>query len=311
MLTSLELSNHFGFKVANGDRNSLSRPVTVAEIDRPGLELLGLLQFHQKNRINLIGNKEMALIKDSDPDFIYHNSLQICSQECPAIIVTHNSPIPEPLLRAAKEKNAPLFSSPADTSLLASQLYVYLTEALAPRTAVHACLLSIYGVGVLLRGHSGVGKSEVSLELIRKGHRLVADDRVDIADVRGQLIGTCPESIYGRREVRGIGIINVSRRFGINSLCKREHIKRVINLVPFSENTPRERIGRKTERYEILGESIPLVKLPVSAARNIAEIIETAVTNYKLKDDGYDTGYEFQRRLAEISEKRLKDGGGR
>ena len=156
-------------------------------------------------------------------------------------------------------------------------------------------------------GQSGVGKSEVSLELIRKGHRLVADDRVNIAAVRGQLVGTCPESIYGRMEVRGIGIINVSRRFGINSLAKRSHINRAIDLVPFSSSEPRERIGRKTERFEILNESIPLVRLPVSAARNIAEIIETAVTNYKLKDDGYDTGYEFQRRLAELYEKRQKE----
>jgi HPr kinase/phosphorylase len=303
MFTSLDLANHFGFKVLNGDINAVRRPVLVAELDRPGLELLGLFQFHEKDRIMLIGNKEMALIKDSDPDFIYHNCLKIANPECPAIIITHNNPCPESLFRAAKENNCPLFSSDADTSNLVSDMYIYLSEALAPKTALHACLLEIYGIGVLLLGESGIGKSEISLELIKKGHHLIADDRVNVAAVRGKIIGTCPDSIYGMMEVRGIGIIDVARMFGINALAKRAHIKLVINLVAFSKDEPLERVGMKTDRYEILGESIPLVKLPVSAARSMAEIIEAAVTNFKLKDYGYDTGYEFQRRLAELQEK--------
>lgn len=307
MLTNLELANHFGFRIINGDLKALNRPVLVAELDRPGLELMGLFQFYQKDRIMLLGNKEIALIKDSDPNFIYHNCLKIFSAETPAIIICHNNPIPEPIMRAAIETNAPLFSSDQDTSDLASSIYIYLSEALAPRTAMHACLLEIYGVGVLLIGDSGIGKSEISLDLIRKGHCLIADDRVDIADVRGTLIGTCPETIYGMMEVRGIGIINVSRMFGVNSLSKRSEIDLVISLVQFRSDQTLERIGMKTEHIEILNESIPLIKLPVSAARSMAEIIETAVTNYKLKDDGYDTGYEFQKRLLEIQEKRLED----
>jgi len=304
MFTSLDLANHFGFKVLSGDITALKRPVKVAELDRPGLELLGLFQFHAKNRIMLIGNKEVALIKDSDPEFIYKNCKRIANPLCPAIVVTHGNECPEPVLRACKDNNCPLFTSETDTSNLMSDIYIYLSEALAPKTALHACLLEIYGIGVLLLGESGIGKSEISLELIRKGHRLIADDRVNIAAVRGKLIGTCPESIYGMMEVRGIGIIDVARMFGINSLAKRSHIQLVISLVQFKPDEPMERVGMKTDRYEILGESIPLVKLPVSAARSMAEIIEAAVTNYKLKDYGYDTGYEFQRRLSELQEKR-------
>lgn len=307
MLTSLELANHFGFKVINGDINVLNRPVLVAELDRPGLELLGLFQFHEKDRIILIGNKEIALIKDSDPDFIYHNCLRIFSKECPAVVLTQNNPCPECVMKAARETNVPLFSCGQDTSELSSSMYIYLSEALAPRTAMHACLLEIYGIGVMIMGESGIGKSETSLELIRKGHRLVADDRVNIADVRGNLIGTCPETIYGMMEVRGIGIINVPRMFGVNSLTKRSEINLVISLVQFKNDEPMERIGMKTDHMEILNESIPLIKLPVSAARSMADIIETAVTNYKLKDDGYDTGYEFQKRLLEIQERRLEE----
>ncbi len=307
MLTSLELANHFGLKVINGDLNALNRKVTVPELDRPGLELLGLFQFYEKDRILLIGNKEMALIEDSDPSFIYHNCVRMMSEECPAVILTHGNPCPDSLRRAAMETNCPLFSTDAETTDLSSSIYVYLSEALAPRTAVHACLLEIYGIGVMILGDSGIGKSEISLELIRKGHRLIADDRVSIAAVRSHLIGTCPETIYGMMEVRGIGIINVSRMFGINALAKKTRIELVINLVTFKGDEPMERIGMKTNRYEILGESIPLVKLPVSAARSMAEIIEAAVTNFKLKDDGYDTGYEFQRRLAAIQEKKIVD----
>ncbi|MCH3966519.1 MAG: HPr(Ser) kinase/phosphatase [Bacilli bacterium] len=307
MFTSLDLANHFGFKILNGDVQALHRAIKVEELDRPGLELLGLFQFHEKDRIMLIGNKETALIKDSDPDFIYKNCLKICAEECPAIIVTHNAPVPSPLLRAASKKNCPLFVSDSDTSDLMSELYSYLSDALAPRTSVHACLLDIYGIGVLLTGQSGIGKSEISLELIKKGHRLIADDRVDVKDVRGKLIGTCPETIYGMMEVRGIGIIDVGRMFGINSLEKDSKIKLVISLEPFNASAPMERVGMKTDRYPILNESVPLISLPVSAARSMAEIIEAAVTNYKLKDFGYDTGYEFQKRLGEIQEKRQSE----
>ncbi len=300
MFTSLDLANHFGFRVLNGDLVDLRHPITIAELDRPGVELLGLFRFHQNGRIMLIGNKEIDLIKESDPDFVYQNCLKICSPECPCIIIAQGAPCPDAILQAARENHCPVFGSDTDTSRLSSDLYVYLTEALAPRTSLHACLLEIYGIGVLLLGESGIGKSEISLDLIKKGHRLIADDRVDIKSVRGRLIGTCPETIYGMLEVRGIGIIDVARMFGINALSKSEYISLVINLVSFNPNEPMERIGMKTDRCPILDEEVPMVKLPVSAARSMSDIIETAVTNYKLKDYGYDTGYEFQKRLQEI-----------
>ncbi len=307
MLKNLDLANHFGFNVINGDISALQRPVTIAKLDRPGVELLGIFHFHEKERIMLIGNKEIALINDSDPNFIYHNCLKIFVPECPAVIITQGNTCPEPVLRAAREMNAPLFSSNQDTSTLSSDMYVYLSEALAPRAALHAVLMEIYGIGVLLLGESGIGKSEISLDLIRKGHRLIADDRVDISDVRGQLIGTCPESISGMMEVRGIGIINVQRMFGVNALAERSRIRLVIHLVPFKKEEPLERIGMKTDQYEILGETVPLIKLPVSAARSMSEIVETAVTNFKLKYYGYDTGYEFQKRLSELHQKARRE----
>lgn len=307
MLTNLELANHFGWKTINGDYLSLTRPVEVAQLDRPGLELLGLMKFHNKKRIMLLGNKEIALIKDNDPDFIYRNCLEIFSKQCPAIIITHSAACPDCVLKAAKETNAPIFSSPDDTSDLSSSLYIYLSEALAPKTSIHACLLEIYGLGVALMGESGIGKSEVALDLIKKGHRLIADDRVDVTNVRGKLIGTCPESIYGMMEVRGIGIINIQKMFGVNALDKKSKLNLIIKLVNFDASTPLERIGMKTEHYSLLGESVPLINIPVSAARSLAALIETAVTNFKLKEDGYDTGYEFTKRLQEIQERHREE----
>lgn len=305
MISSLDLVNHFGFKLANGDLNSLKRPITIPEIDRTGVELLGVFDFHRKDRLLIIGNKEMNIINTSKSEDIYKYALRLCDPICPGIIITQGAKCPEPILKASKETNCPVFLSDSDTNELLSKLYVYLAEVLAPKIAMHACLLEIYGIGVLLLGESGIGKSEISLDLIRRGHRLIADDRVDIRAVRGKLIGTCPESIYGMMEVRGIGIIDVARMFGINSLDKRAHIELIVSLVPFDKTEAIERVGMKTERYEILGEAIPIVKLPVSAARSMSEIIEAAVTNYKLKDYGYDTGYEFQKRLSELQTKRM------
>lgn len=307
MVTSLDLINHFGLRLAHGNFESLKRQITIPELDRCGCELLGYFQYHKKDRLLIIGNKENNIIENSSDEDIYQNALKLCNPICPGIIITQNAKCPEPILKASKETGCPIFLSDSDTNELISNLYFFLSEALAPKIAMHACLLEIYGIGVLILGESGIGKSEISLDLIKKGHRLIADDRVDIRAVRGSLIGTCPESIYGMMEVRGIGIIDVARMFGINSLDKRSKIEFVVDLVPFEKTEPLERVGMKTERYEILGETIPIVKLPVSAARSMSEIIEAAVTNYKLKDYGYDTGYEFQKRLSEIQNKKMME----
>ena len=307
MFTNLDLANHFAFRILNGDLKALHREILVQELDRPGLQLMGHFSCHQKDRIMLIGNKELSIFKELDNDKLYKNCLKLCNKNSPCIIVCQNANCPEPLLNAAKKNNFPIFQTSAETTDLMSDIYIYLSEVLAPKTSIHGCLLNIYGIGVLLLGESGIGKSEISLELIKKGHRLIADDRVNIASVRGKLIGTCPEQILGVMEVRGIGIIDIARMYGINSLEKRVDIKLAISLNKFEENLKIDRLGMKTEKLEILSNSVPLIKLPVSAARNISEIIETAVTNFKLKDDGYDTAYEFTKRLAAIQTQKLAE----
>lgn len=307
MLTILELANHFGMKTIYGTLNALQREIKVPRLDRPGLQLLGMFNYHEKERLLLLGNKEIDLIKKDNTDLIYKNCLKLFSDSCPGIIITQGNKCPEAILNAAKEKDVPVFLSDNDTSFLSSSIYIYLSEALAPETSIHACFLKIYGIGVALMGDSGVGKSEISLELIKKGHTLIADDRINIKDVRGKLIGTCPESIYGMMEVRGIGIIDVSKMFGINSLSQKSNLQLVIKLVHQNTAENIERIGMNDDHIDILNEKIPLITIPVSPARSIAEIIETAVTNFKLKEYGYDTGYEFTKRLQEIHDKKRDD----
>lgn len=300
MLTILDLANHFGLKTIHGSQKSLKRPIKRSAVDRPGLELTGFFKYHQKDKICLIGNKEVSLLSTLSSEQIYENMLKICQEECPGIIFTHANPIPREILKACQDTDTPLFVSPDNTSNLMSTIMTYLVEKLAPHTYMHACLLEVYGEGVIFLGESGIGKSEISLELIKKGHRLVSDDKVDIISIRGQLIGKAPDILFGMMEVRGIGIIDVPRMFGINALCKQTEIKYAIQLVPFKKNEPLERLGMRTEFLDILGEKRPLVRLPVSAARSMAEIIEAAVTNFKLKDFGYDSAFEFEKRMDEI-----------
>ena len=162
---------------------------------------------------------------------------------------------------------------------------------------MHACLLEIYGVGVLLMGESGIGKSEISLELIRKGHCVVADDRVDIADVRGKLIGTCPETIYGMMEVRGIGIINVSRLFGVGSVKNTANVNFVIQLEPYDRNKVYDRIGLEEETTDVLGMRVPAATIPVQTGRNLAVIIEVATMNYRQRAMGNNSARELMEHL--------------
>ena len=307
MCSIITFANHFGLKQYYISEHSINHNINIPEVDRPGLELTGFFEHHQKDRLILLGKKELTYINSLEYEQAYKVMLELCNEEVPGIVVCHDLECPKAVMDAAIKNDVAVFGTEIDTSVFEADALYYLSEVLAKKTSLHANLLQIFGQGCLLIGPSGIGKSEISLELIRKGHCLVADDRVDIADVRGKLIGTCPETIYGMMEVRGIGIINVSRMFGVNSLTKRSHIRLLINLVPFNTEIPLERIGMKTDHYEILNESIPLIRLPVSAARSMAEIIETAVTNFKLKDDGYDTGYEFQKRLLEIQERRLEE----
>ena len=182
----------------------------------------------------------------------------------------------------------------------------YLDEALSPQTSIHGTLIEVFSMGVIIVGESGIGKSETALELIKKGHLLVSDDRVDVKYVRGQLIGKTPDVLINMMEVRGVGIIDISKMFGINTVINSHPIDLFIRLVPLTPEIGMERLGNKTQYQTVLDQKIPLLTIPVSGARSVADIIEVAVTNFKLKKTGYDSTYEFEERLNELLRKKDK-----
>ncbi len=297
MFTIKDFADNFNLKPYYVSPSSLSKEMTVIEVDRPGLEMSGFFEYHQKSRLVLIGKKEIAYLSHMSEESAFQSFLQICASETPGIIICHGQPCPKILLDAAKKKECAVFGTEVETSAFEADALNFLSEKLAPMTSVHAELLEIFGAGTLLIGQSGIGKSEVALDLIKKGHILVADDKVDIYNVRDRLEGTAPNMIYGMMEVRGIGIINVARMFGINAMKKKTHVKYCLELVPFDPTEKMDRLGVSHQMKEFVGVKIPYLRIPVSAGRSISELIEVAITNFKLKEDGYDSAEEFIKKF--------------
>jgi HPr kinase/phosphorylase len=292
-----ELATHFSLKKEFASPTSLKKPITVIEVDRPGLEMAGFFEYHQKSRLVLVGKKELAYLSHMTEEAAYQAFLQICANETPGIIVCHGIKCPDVVLKAAEKKDTSVFSTGMETSAFEADALNYLSEKLAPRTSIHADLLEIFGSGTLLLGSSGIGKSEVALDLLKRGQVLVADDKVDILNVRDRLEGSCPDVLYGMMEVRGIGIVNVPRMFGINAIKRKAHIKYCIELVPFNPSEAYDRLGNQEQTIKFLDKEIPYLKLPVSPGRSMAEVIEVAITNLKLKEFGYNTAEEFEKKL--------------
>lgn len=292
-----ELVKKFNLKQIVGDENSLKRPLIVKEINRPAFELMGFFTISDTSRLILIGNKEQAFIQTLDEEALRNRFDFLTQNDTPGIIITQGNPCNEILIEIAKEKNFPLFLSNENTSQLLIDILMYLSKRMAPSISIHATFIEVYGVGVLLLGESGVGKSEISLELIKKGNRLIADDRVYIRLISDELIGSAPEILYGYMEVRGIGIIDVKQIFGSNSIKESERVDYAIKLVPLKEGMDFERLGAVTSHIEYLGKKIPMVELPVSQGRNMSDIVEVAVTNLKLKNQGIDGAKEFNEKL--------------
>lgn len=301
-LSVYEYANHFGLVILSGFQSIKTRLITQIPTVRPGFELCGYFKSTVRRRIVLLGNKELDYIRssESNPETLLKAYQYLTNDECPCIVICRNLECPKELLEIAKAKDFPILLTSMATSQLNVSSYAYLQEKLAPTKSLHASLLEIYSTGVLIIGESGIGKSETTLELIKKGHKLVSDDRVNITFVRGELIGEAPELIQGMMEVRGIGIIDASKIFGINSLIKKKEISYVINLVHYDRETPYDRLGNSLKYYEILGKNVPMLDLPVSGARSMADIIEVAVTNLKLKEEGFDSTFEFENRMNEL-----------
>ncbi len=300
LVTIKELTQKFNLKQVCGNAESLNRTLQVKEINRPAFELMGFFTISDTRRLVMIGNKEHAFIDTLDEEALRNRFDFITGSDTPAIIITQGNDCNKILLEVAEKKNFPIFLSKAPTSELLIDVLIYLSKRMAPSISIHATFIEVFGIGVLLLGESGVGKSEISLELIKRGNRLIADDRVQIKLINDELIGSAPDLLYGYMEVRGIGIIDVKQIFGSNSIKESEKVDYAIKLVPLKEGTEFERLGAISTFVEYLGRKVTMVELPVSQGRNMADIVEVAITNLKLKDQGIDGAKEFNDKLDKL-----------
>ena len=298
------LVENFDFIQITGDDASLERPIVIADTNRPGLELAGYFENSQQKRLVILGDKEIAYIATMSVHKQRKSFDFITNEQTPAIIVTKGHKCPDVLKRYAKRKNFPIFLSSSPTYRLIVDIVAFLDEQLATSMCIHGGLLSIYGKGVLIRGESGMGKSEIALELIKRGHLLVAYDRVDCYRIHNKIVGKAPELLREMLEIRGIGVINVSRMFGVSSVLPKAEINFQVNLEPWKADQDYDRVGIEEKKHEnILGIDIPKIVVPVREGRSMAVIIESAVTNYMLSVMGMDSAKEFEQRVLDYIEK--------
>ena len=272
--------------------------VTVDEVSRPGLHLAGFFDHFEPMRIYVCGTVEVAYLQklsSEERSIIFDHFL---SYMCPALIFARGyEPSPE-CLEIAKKYDVTVLRSKSATSYLMSALIVYLKNALAPRVTRHGVLVEIYGEGVLINGDSGIGKSETAIELVKRGHRLIADDAVELRRVSyRKILGTAPANIRHFIELRGIGIINVARVFGIGSVRSSVEVEMVVQLEPWDRTKNYDRTGLETEYYDILGVKVPSMLIPVMPGRNLAVILETAAINNRQKEMGYNAAKELLTQL--------------
>lgn len=293
------------YQQVTGDQKSLQRPIYVAEINRPGFELAGFFKHSDFRRIIILGDKEAAFISEMAIERQKEIFPCIINEETPCIIIAKGNDCPSILKEIAEVRNFPIFITNNATGRVSIELTNLLDEALAPETLIHGVFLNIYGKGVIIKGDSGIGKSEIALELVKRGHLLVADDAVELYHLGQSIVGKAPEVLMNLLEIRGIGVIDVSKMFGISSILDKETVDVVIQLdrwVPSKEYT---RIGVEENDAieEILGVKIPKVVVPVTSGRSMSVIIEAAVMNMRLKEYGVDSSKEFVDRILQNIDK--------
>jgi HPr kinase/phosphorylase len=280
---------------------SLGRRITVADLNRPGLALSGFLDRFRAERVQIFGNGEQAYCQKADAKKLADAlSAMLSVPELPCVIVTHNAPVPPALAQACKKYGVPLMRSAYDTTTLTGELSEALEARLAPTTTVHGVLVDVYGLGVIIQGDSGIGKSECALELLKRGHILIADDAVQIQHRRGAYLrGFCPEPLKNHMEIRGLGVIDVKLLFGIGAIRERTRIELAIKLEVWTAGTVYDRTGLDAKKLSILDVEIPLIRIPVSPGRNLAVLIEVAALNQRLRSQGYFSAENFNQRLIE------------
>lgn len=268
--------------------------ISSKDVNRPGIELTGFLDYFDNSRIVIIGNTEHSFLAKFNDRERFNAVEKIFKLKPPAVVVTRNLEPYKEIIKAAKIYKIPILKTADATSTMVAALVSYMSVELAQRITRHGVLVEVYGEGVLLIGDSGVGKSETAIELIKRGHRLIADDAVEIRKVsKDSLMGSAPENVRHFIELRGIGIINARRIFGMGAIKLNQKIDMVINMELWDSNKVYDRMGVENEYTQILGVDIPILTIPIKPGRNLAIIIEVASMNNRQKKLGYNAAQEL------------------
>lgn len=300
--------DEFNLEWVNTPFDISERKIINNEVNRPSLQITGYFDYFDITRIQVIGRVEISYLSKMTSEERFNSLDKLMQTGIPCIVVTRGMEVPQEMIDLADKYNVPLFLSKVATSRFMSALIAYLNVQLAPMISMHGVLVEVYGEGVLLLGDSGVGKSEAAIELVKRGHRLVADDAVEIRRVSDKaLVGSSPEIIRHFIELRGIGIIDVKRIFGMGSVKDSEKIDLVINLEPWVAGKVYDRLGMSTEYETILDLSVPSLTIPVKPGRNLAVIVEVAAMNNRQHRMGYNAAEELNNKLMSEMQEKLKN----
>ena len=300
---SVELKNlveKMQLKNLTPDIDMEERRITVPDVNRPALQLTGFFDHLDSERVQVIGYVEYTYLQTLTEERKEELYEKLFSYGIPCLIFSTSLSPDEQLLRIANEKGVPVFSTTRKTSALMAEVIRWLNVELAPCISIHGVLVDVYGVGVLIMGESGIGKSEAALELIKRGHRLVTDDVVEIRKVSDDtLVGTAPDITRHLIELRGIGIIDVKMLFGVQSVRQTQNIDLVITLEDWNKDKEYDRLGLEEEYTEFLGNKVVCHSIPIRPGRNLAIIVESAAANFRQKRMGYNAAQELYRRVQE------------
>ena len=280
---------------------SLDRKITEQMLSRPGMGLTGVVEYFRdsaKRRVQIIGTKEWLYLQSLDSDVRRERARVLFTDETPVIVFSKNFEVPQEMIELSEQTGVPLLRSQKETTVLFTAISNYLEEALSPIESVHGVLVDVNGIGVLITGKSSIGKSETALELIHRGHQLIADDRVDIYEKEpGLVVGRAPELLQQFIEVRGIGIINVVEMFGARAYRHKKRVTLMIELEDWNNEKIYNRIGLSDETTRLFNTDITKITIPVRPGRSIASLIEVAAMNHRLKVMGYNAAEDFTNQL--------------
>ena len=296
-----KIIDSFNLETIYAPENIASVELTRAEIHRPALPLTGFFDYFDPLRMQIIGLAEHVYLSKLEPSVRYERIRELMSRKPVCIVIARDIEPFEEMVDMAKEFSIPFLRTKTTTNSFVSNIISTLNVELAPTITRHGVLVEVYGEGVLILGDSGIGKSETAIELIKRGHRLIADDAVEISKVSDKtLVGRAPEIIKHYSELRGIGIVDIRRIFGMGAVKETEKIQLVIKLEHWIEGKAYDRMGLDNETVTILGIDVPAITIPVSPGRNLSVVLEIAAMNSRLKRMGYNTAEEFNKRLEEM-----------